>query len=203
VTATATATETATLTVQPTTPAPSTTTAATPTATPSEAAKSTSSSASTTPAWVWWLIGAIVLVAAVVSVLLFRRNRRKGAWADQLSSAEADVAWFARQLLPQLSQVSSVQEISGGWRVSSGRVVAAEDRLTSLESAAVDEAGRSHARTLRDAVRGARARLDGLASIDDMATAQSQLHAAAGELEAALASVNPATPGSGADNPTG
>jgi hypothetical protein len=56
---------------------------------------------------------------------------------------------------------------------------------------------------LRDAVRGARARLDGLASIDDMATAQSQLHAAAGELEAALASVNPATPGSGADNPTG
>jgi hypothetical protein len=120
-----------------------------------------------------------------------------------LSSAEADVAWFARQLIPQLSQVSSVQQIAGGWRVSSGRVVATEDRLTSLESAAVDEAGRSQARTLRDAVRGARARLDGLASVDDMATAQSQLHAAAGDLEAALASVNPATPGSGPDNPTG
>ncbi len=204
-TETATATTTATLTLPPTVTAAPTPQPATPTPTPTaaqtEAVTPTSSDTSSTPAWLWWLIGAIVLAVAVVSTFLIRRNNRKQAWADRLSSSEADVAWFARELIPHLSQAPSVQQISGGWRISSDRVIAAEDRLTSLEAAAIDDVGRGQARTLRDAVREARARLDALAVVGDMATALNQLQGAAGELEAALASVSPATQGATRDNP--
>jgi hypothetical protein len=160
----------------------------------------TASDSSSTPAWLWWLIGAVVLAVVIVSAFLIRRNSRKQAWADRLASSEADVAWFARELIPQLSQAPSVQQIAGGWQISSGRIVAAEDRLTSLESTATDEVGRGQARILRDAVRSARARLDALAVVGDMGTAMSQLQAAAGELEAALAAVGPATQGAAGDN---
>ena len=207
----ATATTTATVTLPPTVIAAPTVTAAptpqpaTPTPTPTvaqtEAVTPTSSDTSSTPAWLWWLIGAIVLAVAVVSTFLIRRNNRKQAWADKLSSSEADVAWFARELIPHLSQAPSVQQVAGGWRISSDRVIAAEDRLTSLEAAAIDDVGRGQARTLRDAVREARARLDALAVVGDMATALNQLQGAAGELEAALASVSPATQGATRDNP--
>ena len=210
-TETATATTTATVTLPPTvtaaptatlapTPQPATPTP-TPTAAQTEAVTPTSSDTSSTPAWLWWLIGAIVLAVAVVSAFLIRRNNRKQAWADKLSSSEADVAWFARELIPHLSQAPSVQQMAGGWRISSDRVIAAEDRLTSLEAAAIDDVGRGQARTLRDAVREARARLDALAVGGDMATALSQLQGAAGELEAALASVSPVTQGATRDNP--
>ena len=207
----ATATTTATLTLPPTVIAAPTVTAAptpqpatptpTPTAAQTEAVTPTSSDTSSTPAWLWWLIGAIVLAVAVVSAFLIRRNNRKQAWADKLSSSEADVAWFARELIPHLSQAPSVQQMAGGWRISSDRVIAAEDRLTSLEAAAIDDVGRGQARTLRDAVREARARLDALAVVGDMATALNQLQGAAGELEAALTSVSPAMQGATRDNP--
>ena len=209
-TETATATTTAIVTLPPTviaaptvtlapTPQPATPTP-TPTVAQTEAVTPTSSDTSSTPAWLWWLIGAIVLAVAVVSAFLIRRNNRKQAWADKLSSSEADVAWFARELIPHLSQAPSVQQVAGGWRISSDRVIAAEDRLTSLEAAAIDDVGRGQARTLRDAVREARARLDALAVVGDMATALSQLQGAAGELEAALASVSPATQGATRDD---
>ena len=197
-----TATATVTATVAPTvTSAPPTPHTATPTPTQSQALTATSSTTSSTPAWLWWLIGAVVLTVAVLIAFLMRKRNRKRAWADKLSSSQTDVAWFARELIPQLSQAPSVQQMAGGWRMSSDRVVAAEDRLTTLEAAAVDDIGRGQARTLRDAVRGARARLDTLATIYDRAEAFSQLQAAAGELEAALAAVHPATQPSTPDHP--
>lgn len=204
-----TATATATLTPAPpptatATPVPTLTGApqtATPTLTQSEALSATSSTTSSTPAWLWWLIGAVVLVVAVLIAFLMRKRSRKRAWADKLSSSETDVDGFARELIPQLGQAPSVQQMAGGWRISSDRVVAAEDRLTTLEAAAVDDMGRGQARTLRDAVRGARARLDTLATVYDRAEALSQLQAAAGELEAALAAVRPTTQPSAPDNP--
>jgi hypothetical protein len=201
-TATVTATLVPTLTVAPTvTSAPPTPQTATPTPTQSQALTATSSTTSSTPAWLWWLIGAVVLVVAVLIAFLMRKRNRKRAWADKLSSSETDVAWFARELIPQLSQAPSVQQMAGGWRISSDRVIAAEDRLTTLEAAAVDDMGRGQARTLRDAVRGARARLDTLATVYDRAEALSQLQAAAGELEAAMAAVRPATQPSTPDHP--
>jgi hypothetical protein len=197
-----TATLVPTLTVAPTvTSAPPTPQTATPTPTQSQAVTATSSTTSSTPAWLWWLIGAVVLVVAVLIALLMRKRNRKRAWADKLSSSDTDVAWFARELIPQLSQAPSVQQMAGGWRISSDRVVAAEDRLTTLEAAAVDDMGRGQTRTLRGAVRGARARLDTLATVYDRAEALSLLQAAAGELEAALAAVRPATQPSAPDDP--
>jgi hypothetical protein len=199
---TPTPTPTPTATLAPTvTSAPPTPQTATPTPTQSQALTATSSTTSSTPAWLWWLIGAVVLAVAVLIAFLMRKRNRKRAWADKLSSSETDVAWFARELIPQLSQAPSVQQMAGGWRISSDRVVAAEDRLTTLEAAAVDDMGRGQAQTLRDAVRGARARLDTLATVYDRAEALSQLQAAAGELEAALAAVLPATQPSTPDHP--
>ena len=67
--------------------------------------------------------------------------------------------WFARDLLRELRLAGSHEEMAGGWAVSQKRVTAAEDELTVLESTAPDEAGRTRARSLRDAFRHARARM--------------------------------------------
>jgi hypothetical protein len=137
----------------------------------------------------WWLIGAVVLATAVIVAVLMRRRGRRRAWAEQLSAAAAEVTWFSRQLIPQLGQAASVQQMLGGWQISAARVIAAEDRLTALEAEAGEETSREQARALRDAVRGARMHLDSLASAWDVSAAMNHLRAAAAELEAALASV--------------
>jgi len=67
------------------------------------------------------------------------------AWAEQLSDAGAELTWFSRELIPQLGQAASVQQMLGGWQISAGRVIALEDRLTALEAEAVDESRRSQA----------------------------------------------------------
>ena len=162
---------------------------ATPAATQSQAVVATSSSTTSTPAWLWWLIGAVVLAIAVTVAVLLRRRGRRRAWAEQLSAAAAELTWFSRELIPQLGQADSVQQMLGGWQISAGRVIALEDRLTALEAEAVDESRQSQARALRGAVRGARTHLDALTTAWDMSTAMHHLQAAAAELEATLASV--------------
>jgi hypothetical protein len=137
----------------------------------------------------WWLIGAVVVAIAVIVAVLMRRRRRRRARAEQLSSAAAEVTWFSRQLIPQLGQAASVQQMLGGWQISAARVIALEDRLTALEAEAGDETSRGQARALRDAVRGARMHLDALTSAWDMPAAMNHLRAAASEVEATLASV--------------
>jgi hypothetical protein len=162
---------------------------ATPAATQTQAVVATSSSTTSTPAWLWWLIGAVVLAIAVTVAVLLRRRGRRRAWAEQLSAAAAELTWFSRELIPQLGQAASVQQMLGGWQISAGRVIALEDRLTALEAEAVDESRRSQARALRGAVRGARTHLDALSTAWDMSAAVNHLQAAAAELEATLASV--------------
>ncbi len=126
----------------------------TPAATQAQAVVATSSSTTSTPAWLWWLIGAVVLAIAVTVAVLLRRRGRRRAWAEQLSAAAAELTWFSRELIPQLGQAASIQQMLGGWQISAGRVIALEDRLTALEAEAVDESRRSQARALRGAVRG-------------------------------------------------
>ena len=110
------------------------------------------------PSWVWWLLAALVLGTAV-AIPLVVRARRRNAWRRDLTEAEGELAWFARELLPGLRQVGSRERLVGGWTVGQPRVAAAEDRLTVLESTAPDEAGRERARSLRDASRWARGRM--------------------------------------------
>jgi hypothetical protein len=144
-----------------------------------------SSSETGVPSWLWWLLGALVVAAAVAVPLLLTARRRR-AWDADLAAALEDVAWFSRVLVPELRQGQSAAHVRGGWAVAEPRVAAAEDRLTALEASAPDEARRTRARTVRDAVRAAGDRLRGLGDTDGVATLL-ELDQVGVTLEAALA----------------
>ncbi len=154
----------------------------------SPAAEPTSAESSGAPSWLWWVLAAIAL-AVVVAVPLLVRARRRGAWRADLASAEDEVAWFARVLIPELRRMPSLAEAAGGWNVAAGRVVAAEDRLTALETSAPDDAARTRTRALRDVLRTARVHMQQLLESGSPDTVSRGLNAVAVELEAALASV--------------
>lgn len=127
------------------------------------------------------------MVAAAVAVPLLLRARRRRGWQADLAAAEDEVGWFARVLIPELQRANSLDQAAGGWTVGSSQVSALEDRLTALEATAPDDTGRTRARTLRDAVRTARSRLDGLLTagrVDD--TLRRDLDAVAAQLERTL-----------------
>ena len=86
----------------------------------------------------WWLLAA-ALVAAAVAIPLLLTRRRRDAWRRELSEAEGELAWFARELLPELRRATSLEQVAGGWAVASNRVTAAEDRLTALETTGPDD----------------------------------------------------------------
>ena len=153
---------------------------------PPSAAGSTAESSDAT-AWWWWLLAA-VLVAVAVAVPLLLRARRRRAWQADLVSAEGEVAWFARSLVPDLRRAASLDQAAGGWAVGSSRVSALEDHLTALEATAADDASRGRARTLRDAVRASRNRLSVLIAAGDAEALQRDLDAVAAELDTALVS---------------
>lgn len=133
----------------------------------------------------WWLLAA-ALVAAALAAFLVPRARRSRAWRADLAGAEGETAWFARELLPQLQQAGSLDEVAGGWQVSAGRVTALEDQLTRLEPSAPDEAGQARARELRDAVRVARRGVEDLITSRDPAALAHELGAIAIQLTATL-----------------
>lgn len=168
-TETATATATATLTETPT---------ESPTAPPEEGEPADDEEGS--PAWVWWLLGA-VLVGAAVAIPLLVRARRRTAWQRDLAAGEADVAWLARQLIPELRHHPSV------WTASNAaRVAATEERLDGLAGHAPDDAGRARAAALRDAAREARERIDVVIATGSL-YATNELDDVITRLEAALA----------------
>ena len=172
--------------------ATTTPTATTKPTTATGAASSNASSASSTPAWVWWLLGAVVLGAAAATVLLLRRRSRRHAWRDEFTAAMNGVAWFAHELLPQLGRAPTAQQMAGGWRIQADRVIATEDQLTRLEVSAVDDVDGSRAHALRDAVRAARMHLGALDTTADTAAAMNLLSSTATDLENALSSVDTA-----------
>jgi hypothetical protein len=186
-TATPTATRETTAVSSPTVTGP-------PSPTPSESPTTLSSAAGSStaatgvPSWLWWLLAALALVAIAIPLLVSARRRR--AWRADLRAAEDEVAWVARALVPELGRAGSVEQVAGGWGVGSSRVSAVEDRLTALEASAPDDAGRNRARTLRDAVRAARHRMQELTGSGTSDTLFRDLDAVAAELEAALRSEN-------------
>ena len=68
------------------------------------------------PAWVWWALAALVLGSAV-AVPLVLRARRRSAWGRALAEGEGEVAWLARELLPELRRGGSLEQVAGGWAV--------------------------------------------------------------------------------------
>jgi hypothetical protein len=135
---------------------------------------------------VWWLLG-LVLVALAVGVPLIVRARRRAAWAAELATASEEVAWFARVLLPQLQSASSVDQLSGGWSVGLARVTAVQDQLTALSATARRDVDQARATQLRDAVREARERVDGVVAARTPGPVSQEVAGIASQLEAALA----------------
>jgi hypothetical protein len=193
-------TPTATPTATPTdTPSPTSTPTSpvtpSPTAAPSPSASSDGTEASSgaatedgsgVPAWAWWLAG-LLLLALVVAIPLVVRARRRTAWATELATASEEVAWISRVLLPQLQAAGSADQLAGGWTVAVPRVDAVQDRLTELGATARRDIDRGRAAQLRDAVRSARERVDGLIASRSPGPYSQDLAAVASSLEAALA----------------
>ena len=129
----------------------------------------------------WWLVGAL-LVAAAVGIPLWVRARKHRAWRTDLAEAEQEVEWFLRVLIPELQQAGSPAEVRGGWGVGEARVAAVEDRLTALAASAPEDAGRARAVELRDAVRQARERIRATAALPEGTDVSADLSAAAADL---------------------
>jgi hypothetical protein len=144
--------------------------------------------------WVWWLIAFLVLLAAALIATWIQRSRQRRAWDADLTAAETEVSWLAGDLLPQLQQSGSPDEVAGGWQVAAGRVTAVEDRLTGLETSAPDESRAARARVLRDAVRDARLGMADLLVRRDPALLARDLLAIRAGLEAAVAPPPPPPP---------
>lgn len=132
-------------------------------AAPSPSAASTPTS--TSPAeqtsisgW-WWLLIPVLVVAAVIGLLLQRRSRSRRTWRAQLASAEREVGWFARDLVPQLRGTGSAAGVAGGWSVATPRVTSLEDHLSRVVATAPGDQERARAVALQTAVRTARDRV--------------------------------------------
>lgn len=174
---------------EPTSPTETESTAA-PSPTTSPSAQPTSTESNGAPTWLWWLLVALVVALAVAIPLLVRASHRR-EWRDALTSAEDEVAWFARGLIPQLRQMGSLAEVAGGWNLAESRVAALEDKLTALEPAAPDDVARARALDLRDAVRAARGQIRALLEAGRQETMAQDLDAVAAHLETALGPANP------------
>jgi hypothetical protein len=107
------------------------------------------------------------------------------------------VAWFARVLVPELGQSGSLDQVEGGWNVEANRIAAVEDRLTVIEASAPDDASRTATRTLRDAVRASRARVEELLQSGRPDAISPTLNEVAAALETALGSFGRAGAGAG------
>jgi hypothetical protein len=147
----------------PKTQAPATSAAAEPSPSPTEspAAAPTESQAAAEESgsdW-WWLLIPILGVAAIVALLLRRQARIRRAWEAELSEAEAEVGWFARDLIPQLRGAGTPEGVAGGWAVAAPRVGALDDRLSQVAATAPGEEERGRAGALQQAVRTARDRV--------------------------------------------
>ena len=136
---------------------------------PTEASSSPTTSPSAAPAgsgadeedngsW-WWLLVLVLVVAVVIGWLFLRRSRNRRAWGARLASAENEVGWFARDLIPQLRGSGSPAGVSGGWTVAAPRVDALEENLSRLITTAPGGQQRARVLTLRDAVRTSRDRV--------------------------------------------
>jgi hypothetical protein len=175
-----------TQTVTPTaedTPTPSETPTATPSPSVSAAGEPVDDDDGGVPAWLWWVLAAVL---AALAAWLAVQARRRNAWDAELAPVEAEIDWFGRELLPQLQQTGTPDALAGGWHVSAARVEAAEDRLTGLEASAPDQTRAARARTLRDAVRTSRSDVDTLVANRDQASTPVVLAEATTRLLAAL-----------------
>jgi hypothetical protein len=143
--------------------------------------------------WWWWLVLALVVIGAIIGALLWRRSRRRRAWLAELATAEQEVGWFGRDLVPQLRGSGSVEAVAGGWAVAVPRVTALDDQLTRLVTSAPGEQERARATAVQGAVRDARDRIAALVAGGGSATWSLDLDSAQAPLLAVLVPPGQAT----------
>ena len=187
-----TTTQTVTAAPSPSTVTRSVTISPSPSASPSPSSSAAGEPAETSGvSWFWWALAGLLLAAAIATPLLVRAHRRR-VWRADFATAEQEVAWFARVLVPELGQSGSLDQVEGGWTVGANRIAAVEDQLTVLEASAPDDVTRTGTRTLRDAVRASRGRVEELLQSGDPEAISPTLNEVAAGLEAALGSVDQA-----------
>ncbi|WP_017932897.1 hypothetical protein [Nocardioides sp. Iso805N] len=109
----------------------------------------------TKTAWVWALVAALGVVAVALIVLLLARSRRRRAWDSDFRAAQAEVAWTARTVLPQVQAAGDPDRIASAWRALQPQIATLGDQLTVLGSSTRNHADAARARVLRDALRAA------------------------------------------------
>ena len=185
-------TQTVTAAPSPSTVTRSVTISQSPSASPSPSSTAEGEPAETSGVpWFWWALAGLLLAAAIATPLLVRAHRRR-VWRADFGTAEQEVAWFARVLIPELGQSGSLDQVEGGWTVSGDRIAAVEDQLTALEASAPDEITQTETRTLRDAVRASRGRVEEMLQSGDPEAISPTLNEVAVELETALRAVDQA-----------
>ena len=136
------------------------------------------------PTWLWWLLAALLLGAAV-GIPLLVRCRRRAAWRS--GSPRPRVSWLAGPRAP--ARPSPRRLPRAGRRRLGGRRAPGRRGRGPAHGAGVhrpDEAGRDRARDLRDASRLARERMDQLVAPGPHDTWALDLDTVMADLEAAL-----------------
>jgi hypothetical protein len=133
---------------------------------PGTAAGGGSGAEEDTQSW-WWLLILVLAVAGVVAWLIVRQSRSRHAWEARLATAESEVGWFARDLIPQLRGAGTAAGVSGGWAVAAPRVASLDDDLSRLITTAPGDPQRARALAMRAAVRTARDRVAAVAGLTD------------------------------------
>jgi hypothetical protein len=106
-----TSTQTVTAAPSPSTVTRSVTISPSPTASPSPSSPAAGEPAETsTVSWFWWALAGLLLAAAIATPLLVRAHRRR-VWRADFGTAEQEVAWFARVLVPELGQSTSLDQV--------------------------------------------------------------------------------------------
>jgi hypothetical protein len=172
---------------------------ASPTAAPSGITATPAASETTSP-WVWWLVGLILLAAAVTAVVLWLRSRAaRRRWEADFAAALTETRWLAVEILPALQRAKEPAEVEGAWTVARPRVMAIESDFEALSATASDEQSAAQVAALLAAVRGTRATADQQTGVGDPAHGPVfvDLFDARRHLDDALALANPEVSGSG------
>jgi hypothetical protein len=77
-----------------------------------------------------------------------------------MADAEHELAWFARDLIPQLRRTGAAPGVAGVWPIAAPRIASLQGALAALVASAPDDRRRAAAASADDAVRAAQVALD-------------------------------------------
>ena len=159
---------------------------ATPTPTATDATAAAAQDDEGVPWWVW-LLAALLLTAAVALLVVWNRRRAAlAAWEGRLTAAVGEMRWVEASLVPAVLRAGTVAEATAVWAAGRPRVLAIDEELFSLASAAPDDERRGRASLLRERLGVLVSAVDADTATDAQADAEG-LRARRGAIEQARA----------------